>query len=141
MLYNPDRNIKEPNCIPCNIAVHLIHTRAVNGNTTHSHKAIRIIESDTSLIKFTRTIHRIYSVGQDMCTLTFNRNYCFLTARAVLHLQISTAWNFKLSFQLQNAKTIEALPCLIQTPHHFQSTNIAHMSLEVLDLDFVKPPK
>ncbi len=37
-----------------------------------------------------------------------------------------------------DSKAIETFCCLIQLPQHFQSTNTNHMSLEVLDSDFVK---
>ncbi len=34
-----------------------------------------------------------------------------------------------------DSQAIETYSCFIQKPHHFQSTNLALKSLEVLDLD------
>ncbi len=37
-----------------------------------------------------------------------------------------------------DSKRIETFPIFISNTTHFQTTNTAHISLEVLDLDFVK---
>ncbi len=66
------------------------------------------------------------------CTQNF---FCVQNELFVYKIDFLCTNKIKPIFPTLDSKSIDTFSCLIQIPHKYQSTNMSHISLEVLDLD------